>query len=192
MKKLSQIEQNDLVNLLSQALSDEWKAHLQYVIHASRMRGLAKDPIAEHLDEHAEDEKGHAERLTRHFYSHGLPIDVNIEEFNPGNEIVEMINLDLEAEVQAIDLYTKIVSLCEDVPELTDTRTLIEDILVDEVDHQDDNASFIKAQIDEREDNFDSIERVAVASTLIKAADVVDVLGLDEFANKYTQMATEI
>jgi bacterioferritin len=133
MKKMSQTEQNDLITLLSKALSDEWKAHLQYVIHASRMRGLAKDSIAEHLDEHADDEKNHAERLTKHFYSHGLPIDINIENFNPGNDIIEMINMDLEDEVKAIDLYTQIVRLCEDIPELTDTRMLIEDILVDEL-----------------------------------------------------------
>ena len=156
------------------------------------MRGLHGGGIAEHLEEHAEDEQEHAERLTKHFYSHGLPIDINIPEFNPGNDTIEMIQLDLEGEIEAIDRYTRIAEMCADVPELTDTKMLIEDILVDEVEHQDDNASFIKAKIDEKENNFSGPERVSIASTFIKAADVADALGLDEFADAYTKFASEI
>lgn len=192
MKKLSQVEQENIVGLLMEALSDEWKAMLQYQIHASRMRGLHGGGIAEHLEEHAEDERAHAERLTKHFYSHDLPIEINIPQFNPGNDTIEMIQLDLEGEIEAIDRYTKIAELCEDIPELTDTRILIEDILIDEVEHQDENASFIKAKIEEKTDNFSGTERVSLASSLIKAADVVDVLGLEEFADRYTKIAAEI
>jgi len=192
MRKLSQVEQNDLVSLLIEALNDEWVAFLRYQIHASRLRGLFKDPISEHLESHADDEKDHASRLTLHFYSHGLPVDLDIPGFKPGNEVVEMINLDLEGEVAAIDRYTKIIELCEDIPELTDTRMLIEDVLVDEVSHQDENAAFIKAKIEERAQSMSGAERVAVASTLIKAADAVDALGLEEFADKYTKYASEV
>jgi len=190
MKKLSQAD--ELISLLSKALSDEWKAMLQYKIHASRMRGLYRDSIAEHLEEHANDEQSHADRLTIHFYSQGIPIDVNIPEFNPGNETIEMINMDLEDEIGAINLYTQIISLCEGVEELTDTRMLIEDILVDEVEHQDDNAAFIRAKVSEREAQLNINQRIVVASNLIKAADNADALGLEEIANKYTKFASEI
>ena len=192
MRKLSQTEQGNLIALLSKALSDEWKAAFQYQIHASRLRGLSRDPIAEHLSEHGEDEVGHAEKLTLHFYSHGLPVDVSVPEIASGSDTVEMINQDLEDEVSAIALYTQIVELCENVPELKDTQMLIESILTDEVEHADDDASFIRSKISEKEGNFGGAERVAVASTLIKAADVVDVLGLEEFADRYTKYAAEI
>lgn len=192
MKKLSQIETNDLIELLMEALSDEWLSMLRYQIHASRMRGIYGETISEHLQEHADDEKDHADRLTRHFYAHDIPIDINIPAFNPGNEPVEMIQLDLEGEIQAINRYTKIAELCEDIPELTDTRMLIEDLLVEEVDHQDDDASFIKAKINSRETPMSVESKISIASTFIKAADLSDDLGLEEFANRYTQFAKEI
>jgi len=192
MRKLSQVEQNNLVSLLIDALNDEWVAFLRYQIHASRIRGLYKDPISEHLESHADDEKDHARRLTLHFYSHGLPVDLDIPGFKPGNEVVEMIQLDLEGEVAAIDRYTKIIELCENVTELKDTQMLIEDLIVSEIEHQDENASFIKAKISERENAMSGVERVSIASTLLRAADAADDIGLSEFANKYTKFASEI
>jgi bacterioferritin len=191
MKKLSQVEAENLIVLLMKALSDEWNANLQYKIHASRMRGLFADPIAEHLDAHANDEQDHAERLTKHFYSHGLPIDVTVE-VHPGNEALEMIKLDMDDEVAAIDLYTKIIGLCEGIPELTDTRMLIEDILVDEVGHQDEDAAFIKAKIESREQGLIGAEKVAVASTFLMASEVVDNLGLGPLSEKYMKFASTL
>lgn len=190
MNKKSQTElipvDNELVNLLRKALEDEWKSAFQYEIHASRFRGLYN--VSEHMEEHAEDEREHADRLTMHFYSHGIPIDITIPEINPGKETIEMITKDLEEEVKTIDQYTKIAKLCEDRPELTDTRMLIEDILVDEVEHQDDNAAFIRAIVEKREEALKYTEKVALANAFVKTAEVMDDLGLDKYANKYTEI----
>lgn len=176
-----------LIRLLSEALSDEWKAALQYKIHASRMRGLYSGGIAEHLDEHANDEIEHAERLTKHFYARGIPIDINIPKFNPGNEPLEMIRLDLQGELDAIERYRKIVELCDGKPKYIDTQMLIEDILVDEVEHQDDDASFIKKTID-KSDPLSPKVKLAISSTLVKVANVADDLGLEELADRYTDI----
>lgn len=191
MEKLTQTEREHLVFLLMEALSDEWKASLQYQIHASRMRGLYSEGIANHLDEHAEDEKVHAERLTKHFYARGFPIDVNIPQFNPGNEPLEMLHLDLQGELDAIERYRKISELCDGKPEFIDTQMLIEDILVDEVEHQDDDASFMKKKID-KTDELSPQAKVKIISTFIKMADVSDDLDLEELADRYTEMAKDI
>lgn len=181
----------DLINLLSEALSDEWKAALQYQIHASRMRGLYSGGIAEHLDEHAADEIEHAGRLTKHFYSHDFPIDIGIPKFNPGNEPLEMIHLDLQGELDAIERYRKIVELCDGKPEYIDTQMLIEDILVDEVEHQDDDASFIKKTID-KSDYLSPQAKVSITATLVKVANISDDLGLEDLADRYTDIAKMI
>lgn len=191
MKKLSQSEAESLLVLLMKSLSDEFHAMLQYKTHAARMRGLAWEDISDHLSAHGDDEFEHAKRLTQHFYTHGIPVDVD-PEVHSGTETLEMIKLDLDDETAAIDLYTKIIQLCEDVPELTDTKMLIEDILVDEIGHEAENAAFLKAQIPEREQALLGAEKVAIASSFLMASEVVDNLGLEQLSEKYIKYAAEL
>ena len=44
----------ELVRLLIEAPNEEWKAALQYQIHASQLRGIFRDPIADHMKDHAD------------------------------------------------------------------------------------------------------------------------------------------
>ena len=141
----------ELVSLLIEALNDEWKAYLQYQIHASQLRGLHRDNISDFLKGHADDEYDHAERLTIHFYSRGIPVNISIPPIEVSSDTKEMLKQDLEGEIQAIDRYSMIVEMLGDDPSLADTRTLIEDIMLSEVEHQDETAALLRSRISSRE-----------------------------------------
>jgi bacterioferritin len=135
------IHMQELVPLLMRALNEEWKAVLQYEIHASQLRGIFREGVGEHMKEHADDEERHAEELTAHLFGKGLDVSVTVPEVSTSMNHLEMIAQDLQLEVEAIDLYSQILDLIGDDPELTDTRVLIESILTDEVNHQDEFAA---------------------------------------------------
>lgn len=180
---------DELISLLLRALSDEWQAALQYQIHASQLRGLYRDPIADHLKEHADDEIGHAERLTIHLYSRGVDPIVQMPQVDLSTDVVEMLSADLQDEVDAIDLYTQIVAMCEGDEGLTDTRMLIEDILVDEVEHQDDAAALLRGKVGSREEAIGAGARMAAAEALIRTAEVYDDRDMVEEADDATRVA---
>lgn len=141
-----------LVAMLNDALSDEWHAVLQYNIHASQLRGIFRDPVAEHMKEHADDEVGHADKLSVHLFGKGAEIQIVVPEPKLPLDPVEMIAADLEDEIQAIDKYTAILEYIGDEPMFTDTRVLIEAITTDEVSHQDENAALLRAKIGSRQE----------------------------------------
>lgn len=139
-----------LKNLLQEALNDEWKAFVIYTMQAARLRGLFKDTIGDHLADHAADENGHAEQLVQHMLSHGFEPKLEIPEFTVETELEKMLQQDIEDEMKAIDLYDEIIKYCEDRPEIKDTRILVEDILLKEIEHQDEIAAWLESTASER------------------------------------------
>lgn len=175
---------NELLQLLLSSINDEWEAATTYGIQATMLRGLYRDPVAEHLDEHAEDERGHAQRLTLHLYARGVDIDVKLSELTIGVTIEDMLRIDLKLEIEAIDKYTKIIQLCEDNPELTDTKVLIEDILTDEIEHMDDYAALLRTKVKDKEAPIKSAETIGLMK---KVADRMDLFGRTDIADKYDE-----
>lgn len=191
----------ELIRLLIQALNDEWKATLQYQIHASQLRGIFREGIGDHMKDHAEDEQRHAEELTAHLFGKGLDVNVTVPEVSTSMNHIEMIAQDLELEVQAIDLYSQILEMIGDNPELSDTRVLIESIMTDEVSHQDEFAAMLRAKVGPRAEAIGGAGgpvTAAIAQTFLKIADQSDRLS-DKFgtggvamlkrADSYTQAA---
>ena len=112
--------------------------------------------------------------------------------FTTPTDVVAMLSADLQDEVNAIDLYTQIVSMCEGNEALMDTKMLIEDILVDEVEHQDDDASFLRAKVSSREEALNGEQRMAAAAALIRTAEVFDDRDMIEEADDATRVARQL
>ena len=191
----------ELVALLMESLNEEWKAALQYLIHASQLRGIFRDPIGDHMKDHAEDEMSHAEQLTVHLFGKGLTIAIQVPQVDISSNPIEMIQQDLEGEVAAIDRYSKILGIIGDAIEFTDTRVLIESITTDEVSHQDEFAALLRAKIGPRAEAIGGAGgpvTAAIANTFLRIADQSDRLA-DRFgtggvtmlkrADTYTQAA---
>ena len=187
---------DELIALLIEALNDEWKANFQYEIHASQIKGLHRDGKAEFLKEHADDERDHAERLTIHFFSRGIPVNLSIPPIEVAPDLIKMLQQDLDGEVEAIDRYARIVEMLGDDPALADTRTLIEDIMLDEVEHQDETAVLLKATISSRQEAIGMADsNLAIADQSDRLASIIRVNDPSVFirrANAYTEEARRI
>jgi len=175
---------NELIELLISSVNDEWLSSLAYEVQASMLRGLWRDPIAEHLTEHAEEEEGHAEKITLHLAARGVDFEVQLPPLKIGKTIEEMLKIDIQLEIQAIDKYTRIIQLCEQSPELKDTQMMIETILADEVGHCDDHAAFLQTKIKSKEIDLKSASWLPM---LQKVANKLDEVGRSE-ANNFDEL----
>jgi bacterioferritin len=132
---------NETAALLQSALLDEAHAILQYQLHAARVLPDGDVPfndVAEHLDEHADSEKGHYKRIYDHLRRNGVePKFGNDELIHHGDGVNEVVAAHQEAERGAIDTYTKLLELTANSGEV-ETNQLAQDLLSDEIEHLDD------------------------------------------------------
>lgn len=106
---LLNMPKEELINLLNQALELEHAARIQYLSHAELVDGLNSEPIIARLKEIAEDEKKH-EEIFRDIignYLEGVP-SMKIAETHSAETIEEILRVNLKAEKEAVDFYTKI------------------------------------------------------------------------------------
>ncbi len=125
-----------LLEALNEALSDEYAAIIQYMLHHVMARGLASPEIAEMFREHAMHEMKHAYALIERIdLLGGTPTTVG--PVMVGGDLKKMVQDDLDGEYRAIDMYSRYIKLAahEDDPV---TRRLLEDILATEEGHARD------------------------------------------------------
>ncbi len=60
---LVKLDVEKLIEMLNEALADEWLAYYQYWVGAKVVRGAMKDSVVAELTEHADDELRHAGML---------------------------------------------------------------------------------------------------------------------------------
>ena len=68
-----------------------------------------------------------------------------------------MLERDLKDEMGAIDRYDEIIKICEENNQIKDTRILIEDILLKEIEHQDELAMLLEDEAPERAQEYQKI-----------------------------------
>ena len=147
-----------IIKELNASIATEWVCSLRYRLHSFMAEGLSSGEIAEEFMEHAEDEAGHADQLAQRVAElGGVPqLDpagfaaLSHVRFLPGNEIEDMIQIDLEAEQKAVDLYKKLAQKIG----MSDptTRRLIEEILAKEEEHAYDLFSLLNGRETEEAD----------------------------------------
>ena len=60
-KSIIKLDVNKLLELLNKAYADEWLAYYQYWVGAKVAKGIMREPVANELMEHANEELEHAE-----------------------------------------------------------------------------------------------------------------------------------
>ena len=180
---------NELIQLLLSSLGDEWLSNLTYRIQASLLRGLYRDPVADLLITHAEEEESHASQLSLHLYSRGISPEIKMPELKIGNNIEEMLKIDLQLELAAVDKYTKILQICEPEASLMDTKMMIESILDQEREHTDEFAALLRTKIESKAVAMKSASFIGLSKT---AANKFDELGWIDIANKYDSLMEEL
>ena len=134
----------DIVRALNEALAAELRCALRYERHCFIADGLARPKIAQEFLGYANEEWVHADQLARRIVQLGGKPDVSphsiIQGGHPSHDdsldLKAMVRANLIAEGEVIDCYCRILVLIRD-RDLT-TRRLVEDILIDEMDHAEE------------------------------------------------------
>lgn len=125
-----------LKNMLNEAIAREIQVSVQYMWQHVQWAGPEHFAVSEKLKEIAVQEMKHAEKIAeRLWYLGGVPT-TKPAPINVGGSLWEMIDNDIKAEVEAMEMYKKIEDLADAEKEPT-TRFIFESILEDEEDHHD-------------------------------------------------------
>lgn len=138
-----------IIKLLNEALATEIVCVLRYKRHYFMARGIHAEPVAKEMQQHANQEQVHADRIAErivqlggepNFHPEGL-LSRSHAEYVAGKDLRDMLKEDLVAERIAIDSYSEMIRYIGD-KDIT-TRRLLEDILAQEEEHADDLADLL-------------------------------------------------
>lgn len=132
-----------VVELIAQMISNEFKTQTYYVFYANMLRGLSHEGIAEEFMEHAGQELEHANYLLRRMsvLSPGgveIPAYPSPEPLSDANEIVQQM---IVVEQVGLNLWKQLLEAVGDDP----MRYTIESFLQHEEEHLDELWQFVEA-----------------------------------------------
>jgi bacterioferritin len=134
---------SEIIAALNDVLTGELTAINQYFVHYKMLENWGYLRIAKKKREESIEEMKHADKvIERILYLDGIP---NLQRLSPvrvGQEAVEMHQLDLELEREAIARLNKAIVLCLDKRD-AGTRELLEHILKEE----EDSIEWLEAQL---------------------------------------------
>ena len=126
---------SELIELLNKAIAREIGVSVQYMWQHVMAMGMKSPEVKDIFEDIAIDEMKHAEKIAeRLFYLGGIPT-VKPTPINVGGSLEDMVEKDLEAENEAIELYKEIIDLASEKEDST-TRLLFEEILTEEEEHK--------------------------------------------------------
>ncbi|MEM0449727.1 MAG: ferritin-like domain-containing protein [Methanomassiliicoccales archaeon] len=125
-----------LLDMLNKAIARELQVSIQYIWQHVQWRGVEHYAVSEEFKNISIVEMKHAEKIAeRLWYLGGVPTTkpANIE---VGDEFWEMVDNDIKAEQEAIDMYRQIIRDAEEEGDIT-TAFIFREILEDEEEHHD-------------------------------------------------------
>ena len=123
------------MELLNKAIAREIGVSVQYMWHHVMAMGMKSPEVKDIFEDIAIEEMKHAEKIAeRLFYLGGTPT-TKPTPIKVGGSLKEMVEADLEAENEAIEMYRKIIDLASENEDST-TRLLFEEILTEEEEHK--------------------------------------------------------
>jgi bacterioferritin len=121
-------EHEELINILNDAISLEYTATVQYNQHSMLLTGRDKLLFEDLFKDAAKESLGHAKMWgDRIVYLGGVPKG-EVGRIRQSSDINEMLEMDLEIEKKAVEIYTKAHRACKH--ELT--KYMLENPILDE------------------------------------------------------------
>lgn len=131
---MAEITKEKLIDLLNEDLKREFQAVIAYVNYSQVLKGAQYMNIADELAVHANEELGHALKLSYWIdWLGGMPA-VTSKEVKTSDKAEEMLRFDLEAEKETIANYRRRVKQADALNQFALSEDLRE-ILRDESDH---------------------------------------------------------
>lgn len=125
-----------LTELLNKAIAREIQVSVQYMWHHVMAKGPESAGIADVFKKFAIVEMKHAEKIAERLFYFDVAPTTTPNPIVMKTTIKEMLEVDAQAEEEAIALYKGIIKLAATEGDST-TRLLFEEILADEEDHHD-------------------------------------------------------
>jgi bacterioferritin len=134
------VTRQQLIEKLNEDLAREYQAIIAYVIYSQVLKGAQYMNIARELEQHAQEELGHALKVSKHIdYLGGMPAATPLP-VKQSEDAVTMLRADLENENNTIVAYRQRVRECEALGEYAIAED-IREILRQEQEHQIDLAT---------------------------------------------------
>jgi len=142
---------NQVIQLLNEALKNELTAVNQYWLHYRMLDNWGVEKLAEFERHESIDEMKHADKLAeRILFLDGLPNFQALGQLRIGENVEEMLKADLALEMEALDQLRGAIAHCEKVRDFV-SRDLFSEILENEEEH-----------VDTLETQFDMIARMGL------------------------------
>jgi bacterioferritin len=133
-----------VIEYLNRGLRSELTAISQYWVHYRMLDNWGYQALAKKWREESIEEMRHADRFTvRIIFLDGFPNMQVLDPLHIGQNVKEVLECDLAAEVGARALYQEAATYCQSVKDYV-TRDLFEDLMKDEEGHID----FLETQLD--------------------------------------------
>jgi bacterioferritin len=133
-----------VIEFLNLALKNELTAINQYFLHSRMLKDWGVSELASKEHKESIEEMQHADKFTvRIIFLEGFPNMQVIDPLHIGQNVKEVLDSDLQAEVNARALYQEAATYCHSVKDYV-SRDLFEELMHDEEEHID----FLETQLD--------------------------------------------
>ncbi|HYR29284.1 MAG TPA: bacterioferritin [Thermoanaerobaculia bacterium] len=132
-----------VIEILNDVLSAELTAINQYFVHAEMCENWGYDRLMKVIRKHSIGEMKHAEEIIeRILFLEGIPNVQKLDKISIGENVPEILTLDLALEMHALPRLNKGIETCRELGD-NNSRHLLEVILHEEEEHVD----WLEAQI---------------------------------------------
>ena len=127
---------DELKALLDAAVAREIQVSIQYMWQHVQVMGVKAVAVQDKFKETAIAEMKHAEKIAERLWYLGGTPTTKPTQITVGKTLKEFLELDTQAEVEAVEMYRKIIQLATKEGDVT-TAFMFKEILEDEEEHHD-------------------------------------------------------
>jgi len=125
-----------LLGMLNNAIADEMQATIQYMWQHVQWKGIEHYAVTEGIKKIAVDEMKHAEKVAERLWYLGGKPTIQPSPIKVGENLTEMLTLDVKAEEGAIKMYKEIMEQAQKEGDVA-TKEMFEEIEAEEEEHHD-------------------------------------------------------
>jgi bacterioferritin len=127
---------DELKSLLNDAIAREIQVIVQYMWQHVQVMGVKAYAVRDEFKSVAIDEMKHAEKIAERLWYLGGTPTTKPSPIHVGESLRDFLEYDVQAEIEAVEMYRKIIALATKEGDVT-TAFIFKEILEDEEEHHD-------------------------------------------------------